>query len=228
MPRVLPAALNARIVRQTISRITARTATRSPETAGRVARRKRKGKNMENPLWSFINLPKKKEDILDVLAVLPAFDGLSKNELRLVGRMLHERRYRKGEIVFNEGEPGAGMYIVITGEVEITRKISGANDMSLAVIREHSFFGELALLDEIPRSASAVAKTDSVLFGFSKPSLETLYNRNPRLGIKILSNLSRLVCRRLVKSNEAMEKFQTSFTPELQDQKVRESMSSNV
>jgi CRP-like cAMP-binding protein len=183
---------------------------------------------MENPVWSFINLPKKKENVLDVLAILPAFDGLSRNELKLVARMLHERRYRKGEIVFNEGEPGAGMYIVIAGEVEITRKANGGHDMSLALIKENSFFGELALLDEIPRSASATAKAETDLYGFSKPSLETLYSRNPRLGIKILSNLSRLVCRRLVKSNEAMEKLQTGLPLETLDQKPRESMSSNV
>jgi CRP-like cAMP-binding protein len=166
---------------------------------------------LENPIWSVISLPKKKSDILDVLALLSAFEGLSRNELRLVERMLHERRYRKGEIVFNEGEPGAGMYIVLSGEVEITRKMNGTDDASLAIIKERSFFGELALLDEIPRSASAIAKTDSVLFGFSKPSLEGLCNRNPRLGIKIVANLSRLVCRRLVKSNEAMEKIQAGF-----------------
>jgi CRP-like cAMP-binding protein len=183
---------------------------------------------MENPIWSFISLPRKREDVLDVLAVIPAFDRLSRTELKLVGRMLHERQYQKGEIVFNEGEPGAGMYIVITGEIEITKKINGVNAISLADIKERSFFGELALLDEIPRSASAIAKTDSVLYGFSKPSLETLCSRNPHLGIKILSNLSRLVCRRLVKSNEVLEKIQTNRKPEPQDQKSQESMSSNV
>jgi CRP/FNR family transcriptional regulator, cyclic AMP receptor protein len=183
---------------------------------------------MENPVWSFINLPKKNENILDVLAVLPAFDGLSRNELKLVERMLHERRYKKGEIVFNEDEPGAGMYIVIAGGIEILRKMNRGGDASLAIIKEHSFFGELALLDEIPRSASAVAITDSVLFGFSKPSLEGLCSRNPRLGIKILSNLSRLVCKRLVKSNEAMEKLQEGLPAKDADSGSAESMSSNV
>jgi CRP/FNR family transcriptional regulator, cyclic AMP receptor protein len=182
---------------------------------------------MDNPMWSFVNMPKKKEDVLDVLAMLAAFDGLSRNELKLVERMLHERRYKKGEIVFNEGEPGAGMYIVIAGEVEILRKMGGG-DVSLAIIKVRSFFGELALLDEIPRSASAVALTDSVLFGFSKPSLEGLCSRNPRLGLKIYSNLSRLVCRRLVKSNEAMEKLQCSLPGIEEDPRPEESMGTNV
>jgi CRP/FNR family cyclic AMP-dependent transcriptional regulator len=183
---------------------------------------------MDNPVWSQIKLPKKDNNILEVLTVIPAFDGLSGNELKLVGRLLHERRYKKGEIVFNEGEPGAGMYIVVAGEVAITRKIGSKADVSLAIIKEHSFFGELALLDEIPRSASALATVDTVLFGFSKPSLESLCSRNPRLGIKILSNLSRLLCRRLVKSNEAMEKLQDSLPGHEGDQRPVESMGSNV
>jgi CRP/FNR family transcriptional regulator, cyclic AMP receptor protein len=183
---------------------------------------------VENPVWSFVNLPKKSSNVLDVLAMLPAFDGLSRKDLKLVERMLHERRYRKDEIVFNEGEPGAGMYIVITGEVEIMRKTRDGAGLSLAVIRERSFFGELALLDEIPRSASAVAIADSVLFGFSKPSLESLCSRNPRLGIKILSNLSRLVCRRLLKSNEVMEKIQSSLSLKAAEPQSMESISSNV
>jgi CRP/FNR family transcriptional regulator, cyclic AMP receptor protein len=183
---------------------------------------------VENPVWSFVNLPRRNSNVLDVLAVLPAFDGLSRKELKLVERMLHERRYRKDEIVFNEGEPGAGMYIVITGEVEIRKKSADAAELSLAVIRERSFFGELALLDEIPRSASAVAITDSVLFGFSKPSLEGLCSRNPRLGLKIISNLSRLVCRRLVKSNEVMEKLQSSLSVKPAEPQSPESISSNV
>jgi CRP/FNR family cyclic AMP-dependent transcriptional regulator len=183
---------------------------------------------VENPIWSFISLPKKSGDVLDVLAMLTAFDGLSRNDLKLVERMLHERRYRKGETVFNEREPGAGMYIVISGEIEITRKTANGNDVSLAVIGERSFFGELALLDEIPRSASAIAITDSVLYGFSKPSLEGLCSRNPRLGIKILANLSRLVCRRLVKSNEAMEKLQDSVSSKDKGPQPAEGMSINV
>jgi len=184
---------------------------------------------MENPIWSQIRLPKKNSNILDVLEVIPAFDGLSRNELKLVGRLLHERRYKKGEIVFNEGEPGAGMYIVIAGEVAITRKMGGTAEVSLAVIKERSFFGELALLDEIPRSASALATVDTVLFGFSKPSLESLCSRNPRLGIKILSNLSRLLCRRLVNSNEAMEKLQDSLPGHERDNRPpAESIGANV
>lgn len=177
---------------------------------------------MEHPLWASLHWSRENRDLVGVLALLPAFEGLSTHELKIIERTLHQRRYKKGEIVFNEGEPGAGMYIIRSGEVAITRKIEDGGEMTLTVVNELSFFGELALLDEIPRSASARATADTVLFGFSKPSLEDLYQRNPRLAIKILSNLSRLVCRRLIKSNEAMEKLQTMLVKEKGDMPSQE------
>jgi CRP/FNR family transcriptional regulator, cyclic AMP receptor protein len=177
---------------------------------------------MNNPIWSSFHFARGAEVLLEVLACLPAFEGLSRNELRLIERMLHQRQYKKGEIVFNEGEPGAGMYIVKSGEVGITRKMDNGAELALALIKEHGFFGELALLDEIPRSASAKAAADTVLFAFSKPSLESLCQRNPRLGIKILANLSRLICRRLVKSNDAMEQIQNRLGGEREEKSPQE------
>jgi CRP/FNR family transcriptional regulator, cyclic AMP receptor protein len=164
---------------------------------------------MENPLWGPLIWAHGKKDMYGVLAALPAFEGLSRGELKLIGRTLHERQYRKGEIVFNESEPGAGMYIIKKGEVTITRKTEGNVKIILTVVREPNFFGELALLDEIPRSATATATADTVLFGFSKPALEGMCSRNPRLGIKILLNLSKLVCRRLLRSNDTIETLET-------------------
>jgi CRP-like cAMP-binding protein len=94
--------------------------------------------------------------------------------------------------------------------------------MQLAIIPERSFFGEIALLDEIPRSASAIALSDTVLFGFSKPDLENLFERNQRLGIKILSNLSRLICRRLIKTNENLEQLQNQLNQVLGEERNRD------
>ncbi|MBN1307054.1 MAG: cyclic nucleotide-binding domain-containing protein [Chitinispirillaceae bacterium] len=142
---------------------------------------------------------------------LPVFDTLTNGELVQIERVLHERHYAPGEVVFNEGEPGAGLYIIKKGEISIRKKIAGGNDLQLAVIPERSFFGELALLDEMPRSASAIVVTPAILYGFSKPDLEHLLERNQRLGIKIILNLSKLVSRRLVKSNENLEQVQAEL-----------------
>ena len=167
---------------------------------------------MDNPVWSyFFRPPQEKMVNIELMRELPVFESLTTGELVQIERVLHERHYTPGEVVFNEGEPGAGLYLIKKGEISIRKKIMGSDDLQLALIPERSFFGELALLDEMPRSASAIAVTQSILYGFSKPDLEHLLERNQRLGIKIILNLSKLVSRRLVKSNENLELVQAEL-----------------
>ena len=123
---------------------------------------------MDNPIWSyFFRPPQEKMANIELMKELPVFESLTTGELVQIERVLHERQYSPDEVVFNEGEPGAGLYIIKKGEIAIRKKITGGDDIQLAIIPERSFFGELALLDEIPRSASACAVTQSILYGFS-------------------------------------------------------------
>jgi len=167
---------------------------------------------VENPVWAYVfGPPKERRAMIALLRSLPAFEDLGTNELVQIERMLHERRYSAGEMVFEEGMPGAGMYIVKEGEIAIRKKLDGGRSIELAVVDERHFFGELALLDEMPRSASCYATKDSVLLSLCKPDLEKLNERNPRLANKILGNISRLVCKRLVKANENLETLQAKL-----------------
>jgi len=164
---------------------------------------------VESPLWGYVfGPPKEKRAMVELLRSLPVFDGLSTNELLQIDRTLHERRYAAGEIVFDEGMPGAGLYIVHSGEVSIRKRIEDSGSIVLTVIRERSFFGEMALLDEMPRSAGAVADKNTVLLALCQPDLDKLRDRNPKLALKVISNISKLVCRRLVRTNEALEALQ--------------------
>jgi CRP-like cAMP-binding protein len=144
----------------------------------------------------------------ELLTELPVFEGLSDHELVQIGKLLHRRTYAQDELVFNENEPGAGMYIISRGTVVITKETKTGEQLYLATIEARSFFGEIALLDEIPRSASAHAGTRTELFAFCKPDLEKLIERNPRLGVKILYNISRMICRRLLVANDNVEELQ--------------------
>lgn len=150
--------------------------------------------------------PKEKKDMVELLKKLPAFDGLSDYELIQVERVIHQRQYNAGEFVFEENVPGAGMYIIKKGEILIKKKIDDSDEeITLASIKKDSFFGEMALIDEMPRSAAAVAKKDTELLAFCKPDLEGLMSRNPTAAVKIISNIARLVCKRLVVTNDKLE-----------------------
>lgn len=142
-----------------------------------------------------------------MLSSLPIFDGLTRGQLKQITRLLHQREYDKDEIVFNQSEPGAGLYIIVSGRITIWRPIEGAEPMVLAEFVEGNFFGELALVDEIPRSATASAVERTTLLAFPKPDLERLIDRQPQVAVKILFNLSRLIAQRLVRANENLERL---------------------
>ena len=107
------------------------------------------------------------------------------------------------------GDPGLGMYIIVEGSVEIAEENEDGEKKSLAVLPDGAFFGDLALLDEAPRSASAIAVVDCDIIGFFRPDLLDLLYRKPSLGIKILWGLARIIGERLRRTNELLSKSQS-------------------
>ena len=120
-----------------------------------------------------------------------------------VARLTHERTYKKDEHVFKKLSPAEGMYVILEGQVSI---IDPDSETVFATLESGDFFGELALLDEEPRSASSIAKIPSNLIGFFRTDLLTLMKRSPELGNKILINLSRVLGERLRRTNQELAK----------------------
>jgi CRP-like cAMP-binding protein len=117
--------------------------------------------------------------------------------LKWVLKVLHERAYAADEVVFREGQTGAGVYIIKQGEVDIvTRRPDGA-EVRLVTLHDGQFFGELALLESTARSATAVVRKPSVLLGMFQSDLEQLVERDSKLGARIIWNLARLTGARL-------------------------------
>jgi CRP-like cAMP-binding protein len=157
-----------------------------------------------NSLWGniFKTRQKERDSVCNVLKKIPMFGDLKNRELLQIERILHRREYRADEVIFTEGDPGLGMYIIEDGDVDI---VSGPERQHLAGLKPGEFFGELSLLDDSPRTASAIAKTSSKLISFFQPDLFDLLDRNPRLGVKILLNLARVIGDRLKRANETLQ-----------------------
>ena len=145
----------------------------------------------------------KNDPVLKALESVPIFDDLSDKELSEVARLTHERTYKKDEHIFKQHAPAEGMYVILDGAVKIIDPASGT---VFASLETGDFFGELALLDEEPRSASAHATQPSRLIGFFRTDLLTLMKRYPELGNKIMLNLARVLGERLRKTNEELAK----------------------
>lgn len=137
------------------------------------------------------------------LRATPLFEKVNRRDWKLVSELFHVRKYDAGEVIFEGGTPGLGMYVVIDGRVKIITEENG-QEVTLAEMKEGDFFGEMSLIDEVERSAGAVAVSDTRLVGLFRPQLRELMNHRPRLGIIIFERLARIVVQRLRASNEML------------------------
>ena len=158
---------------------------------------------MKSLYENFFKNKESSDPVLQVLGQVPIFENLTPKELKDLARLTHERFYKANEPVFKKLAPGEGMYVILKGTVEIKDPDSNT---TFATLGSGDFFGELALLDQEPRSAMAVATEASELVGFFRTDLLTLMTRDPELGNKILLNLSRVLGERLRRTNLELTK----------------------
>jgi CRP-like cAMP-binding protein len=117
------------------------------------------------------------------------FDGLTRREIRVVDGFMHERTYLKGEVIFDEGEQGEAFYLVLEGRVLICHQ--GQAEQAIATLDSGQFFGELALLDNAPRSAQARAADDCTLLVLFRGDFLGLMQSHGLIASKIAMQLAR-------------------------------------
>jgi CRP-like cAMP-binding protein len=142
---------------------------------------------------------------LGTIRQLALFSTLSRRELRVIDGLLHERRYLKGEIIFDEGEEGQTVHVVITGRVLICRQ-GEPESGRITEIDAGVVFGELALLENAPRALQARAEEDCVLASLSRGDFESLLDTHAVIGSKILLQLARQLGRQLRDRSPAVER----------------------
>lgn len=144
------------------------------------------------------------------LSQIPIFQGLHKLALgELLGIMV-ARKYLPDEVVFEEGETGRALFIIESGEVAVIKSIthSPENTEKKVITRlgPGSFFGEMALLEERPRSATVKTTQGSVLYFIYKVKFDSFVEKHPGIGVKILHNLAKVLSARLRETSESYTK----------------------
>jgi CRP-like cAMP-binding protein len=131
------------------------------------------------------------------------FQDLDPRSLTLVAGKLMEKSYAPDEEIFREGDMGRACFVVAEGRVELFRA-QGTRREILTVAEPGDFFGEMVLLDELPRSASARAVEAVRLFIFYKTHFDALIAESPRAGAQVLRALARLLSARLRRQNATL------------------------
>lgn len=158
---------------------------------------------IHSSFWSNIfNTTAEKNDLKLLIQSIPIFNSLTKKDIHLLLNITHLRNYLAGEYIFYQNDPGIGLYLIREGEVKIQRVDEGGNTFSLADFGKGDFFGELALVDEEKRSASAIAKTDVQIAVIFKPDLDDFITAYPKKGIQILEGMEKIIVTRLRKLND--------------------------
>jgi CRP-like cAMP-binding protein len=135
---------------------------------------------------------------------LSLFATLQQKELRVIHGLLHERHYLRGEILFDTGDEGQALYIVLRGRILICKQ--GEPDTGrIAEVAEGGMFGELALLDGAPRSAQARAAEDSLLGALSRADFNGLVETHAVIASKIALQLAREMGQKLREHFIAMD-----------------------
>lgn len=137
------------------------------------------------------------------LARIPLFHDLTPEELESIKHLIFERAYKPGAMLFMEGMQGEVMYLVKQGKVEILKKKDG-RDMLIATLGSGDFVGEMAVIDEEPRSASARVSEETILWVLTKKCFQDILQKLPAGAVKILMVVLKNVNQRLREANRKL------------------------
>ncbi len=141
----------------------------------------------------------------EVLRGNELFTGLSSEELERMSRLIFTRGYRAGRALFYEDTPGEVMYLVQKGSVGIYKTGPDKRELHLATVGPGSFFGEMALLDDKPRSATAKIVEDAELVVITKKAFEQMLETDPGIASKILIAMLKAVFLRLRATDDKLK-----------------------
>lgn len=142
--------------------------------------------------------------MLEILGKVPVFAAISTGSLARIVALGHEETYAYGATLFAEGDVGDKFYIVLDGAVRISRIVPGMGEEALAIVKHGSFFGEMSLVDEAPRSAHAIVHESCRLFVIARKDLEDLLFVDRDLAYELLWSFVRTLSRRLRDTNDKM------------------------
>ncbi len=158
------------------------------------------------PLWSGLKKVFSPGDVTDVEAFLlrtQLFQGISLREIKRISPLIHYRTYDPDEEVFKKEQPGAALYIVKEGALRIVNP--GDPPVVITELNPGDILGELSILDEKPRSASAITKGPTQLIAFFKGNIDDLIDSDPQIAAKLYRNLSIIIGNRLKMSNAKLK-----------------------
>ncbi len=127
----------------------------------------------------------------EFLQYVPIFSDLPDDALEQVVNIGSKKTYKKESVILIEEDSGSGLFVIISGKVKISRTSNDGREVILTILNESDFFGEMAILDGMTRSASVVALEDTELFMIQRNDFIELIKQHPEVSIALLQELTK-------------------------------------
>ena len=142
-----------------------------------------------------------------LLKKVALFEGLTQGQLAKVASIAKVQQYEGSSFIFREGDTGQEMYVIVEGRVRISKNVPGIGEEALAILEKGQYFGEMAVIDDSPRSADAIAHTPCTLWTIERSKLDQLMFTDNDLAYVLLWTFVRTLSERLRDTSEKIKGF---------------------
>lgn len=140
----------------------------------------------------------------EILKEIMLFKDLTTFEIIKVNKVTKTRNFKSDEVIFREGAMGDSLYIVKNGSVRVTKLDEGGEEKVLAILNTGDHFGEIALVDNHPRSATVIANEDTELIQIQADDFNKLLDSDKEIALKFYKSFVKVLCARLRDTNESL------------------------
>ena len=145
--------------------------------------------------------------VTDLLRKQAIFRDLEDGELARVAELCREQSFVSGEHIFREGEAGNRLYLIVEGDVRISRTIPGSGEEALAILKPGAMFGEMSVFDRSERSTDAISNGGTRCLTIGRSDFELLLDFNRDIAYKVLWSVVRMLSGRLRSTNDSLRSF---------------------
>jgi len=147
------------------------------------------------------------EFVLSMLSGLDIFSELDTPALYLLVKHFKEHVYEQSEVIFKDGSIGNSMMLIASGEVRVSQTSESNMEEALVVLKRGEIFGEMALIEDLPRSATTIAHTNVITLEISRSDFLNYIHQDTKSGVKILLRLCQILSARLRETDVKLKTF---------------------
>lgn len=150
--------------------------------------------------------------LVDSLSNIPLFDRLNGQELGVLAKYVNVIDVNPGEYIFKEGDKGDYVCFVEKGSLDVMKRSSTGGTAIIATLTRGRSIGEMAVIDNFPRSATIRARTKATLLTLTRSGFDLILEQEPTIGVKILKGISRLLSQNLRRTSSQLADYMLPLT----------------